>query len=141
MRYTGKENRPVPDLADKAAIRAIIADTEWEFTRAELQEIIHREFFEDKNPLDAGIVDAAVARLLLLDGVELNANTLQRSCSDDPPHTCHESFLKDFEFQSRSFDCLLCFSNLDHFDHFIKASANRRISGATRSLSFFSVRI
>ncbi|MBQ8618159.1 MAG: hypothetical protein IJ418_11730, partial [Clostridia bacterium] len=39
---------------------------------------IHREFFEDKNPLDAGIVDAAVARLLLLDGVELNANTLQR---------------------------------------------------------------
>ena len=78
MRYTGKENRPVPDLADKAAIRAIIADTEWEFTRAELQEIIHREFFEDKNPLDAGIVDAAVARLLLLDGVELNANTLQR---------------------------------------------------------------
>lgn len=78
MRYMGSENRPVPDLTDKAAIRAIIADTEWEFTRAELQKIIHREFFEDENSLDTGLVDAAVARLLLLDGVELNADTLQR---------------------------------------------------------------
>ncbi len=78
MRYTGKENRPVPDLADKLAIRAIIADTEWEFTRAELQEIIHREFFEDENPLDAGLVDAAIARQLILDDIDLNADTLQR---------------------------------------------------------------
>lgn len=78
MRYTENENRPAPDLTDKAAIRAIIADIEWEFTRAELQEIIHREFFEDENPLDAGLVDTAVARLLLMDGIELNADTLQR---------------------------------------------------------------
>ena len=78
MRYTGNENRPAPDSTDKAAIRAIIADTEWEFTRAELQQISHREFFEDENPLDAGLVDTAVARLLLMDGIELNANTLQR---------------------------------------------------------------
>lgn len=28
--------------------------------------------------MDAGLVDAAAARLLLLDGVELNADTLQR---------------------------------------------------------------
>lgn len=78
MRYTGSENRPAPDLTDKAAIRAIIADIEWEFTRAELQKIIHWEFFEDENPLDTELVDAAAARLLLLDGVKLNVDTLQR---------------------------------------------------------------
>ena len=78
MRYTGNEKRPAPDLADKAAIQSIISDPEWEFTRAELQAIIHREFFEDANPLDMDLVDAVVSRLLLLDGVELNADTLQR---------------------------------------------------------------
>lgn len=78
MKYIGDKKQPAPELTDKAAIRAIMADTEWEFTRAELQEIIHREFFEDENPLDAGLVDAAIARLLILDGIDLNADTLQR---------------------------------------------------------------
>ena len=77
MRYAGKEKRPAPEWNDRATIRAITADTEWEFTQAELQKIIHREFFEDETPLDAGLVDAAVARLLLLDGIPLNADTLQ----------------------------------------------------------------
>lgn len=78
MKYTGDHKRPAPELTDKVAIRKIIPDMEWEFTRAELQEIIHREFFEDANPMDAGLVDAAIARLLILDGIELNADTLQR---------------------------------------------------------------
>lgn len=78
MKYTGDKKLPAPELTDKSAIRKIMSDMEWEFTRAELQEIIHREFFEDENPLDAGLVDAAIARLLILDGIDLNADTLQR---------------------------------------------------------------
>ena len=65
-------------MTDKASIRKMIPDMKWEFSRAELQEIIHREFFDDENPLDAGLVDAAIARLLILDGIDLQADTLQR---------------------------------------------------------------
>lgn len=78
MKYKGKEKRLAPSLTDKAAIREIIEDKEWEFTRAELQMIIHREFFEDENPLDMELIDAAVTRLLLLEGIEINADILQR---------------------------------------------------------------
>jgi len=78
MKYIGDERRPAPELTDKASIRKMIPDMKWEFSRAELQEIIHREFFDDENPLDAGLVDAAIARLLILDGIDLQADTLQR---------------------------------------------------------------
>lgn len=78
MRYTGNEKRTAPPLTDKAAVRAIISDMEWEFSRSELSEIIRREFFDDQNALDAGLVDAAIARLLLLDGIDLDADTMQR---------------------------------------------------------------
>lgn len=78
MKYTGDQKRPTPELTDKGAIREIVPDMEWEFSRTELQEIIHREFFEDENPMDACLVDAAIARLLILDGIEISADSLQR---------------------------------------------------------------
>lgn len=78
MKYTGNGNPAVPALDDKAGIRSIIADMDWEFSRDELQCIIHNEFFNDANPLDTGLVDAAIARLMLMDGIDLNADTLQR---------------------------------------------------------------
>ncbi len=66
------------DLNDKNGLRQKIADVEWVFTHAELQTIIRNEFFNDENELDGGLVDAALARLLLLDGIDINAQTLQR---------------------------------------------------------------
>jgi len=78
MRYLGEEAAEAPDLNNKQALREIIANTDWEFTRSELEQIIHNEFFNDDNPLDAGLVDVAVARLLLLDGIELNEDAMQR---------------------------------------------------------------
>lgn len=77
MKYTGNGNPAAPALDDKAGIRSIIADMDWEFSRDELRSIIHNEFFNDANPLDAGLVDAAIARLMLMDGIDLNADTLQ----------------------------------------------------------------
>lgn len=77
MRYTNSGKDIPLELQDKAALRAKIGDVDWIFTRAELKAIIHNEFFNDDNALDGGLVDAAVARLLLLDGIDLNAQTLQ----------------------------------------------------------------
>lgn len=78
MKYTGNGNPAAPALDDKAGIRSIIADMDWEFSRDELRCIIHNEFFNDANSLDGGLVDAAIARLMLMDGIDLNADTLQR---------------------------------------------------------------
>lgn len=76
MRYNGKELQL--DLNDKLILRQQIADVDCLFDRAELHSIIRNEFFNDENKLDSGLVDAAIARLLLLDGIDLNAETLQR---------------------------------------------------------------
>ena len=78
MRYKNKGKDFPLDLLGKSDLRKRIADTEWSFTRVELQSIIHNEFFNNENTLDGGLVDAAIARLLLLDGVELSAKALYR---------------------------------------------------------------
>lgn len=65
-------------IEDKAALAQALADQGRSFSREELEEIIQNEFFNDDNPLDIDIVDAALARLMLLDGIPLNDETLQR---------------------------------------------------------------
>ena len=63
---------------DKATLAQALANQGYSFSREELEEIIQNEFFNDDNPLDIDIVDAALARLMLLDGIPLNDETLQR---------------------------------------------------------------
>ena len=65
-------------IEDKAALAQALADQGRSFSREELESIIQNEFFNDDNPLDIDIVDAALARLMLLDGIPLNDETLQR---------------------------------------------------------------
>lgn len=65
-------------IEDKAMLTQALADQTHLFSREELESIIQNEFFNDDNPLDTDIVDAALARLMLLDGIPLNDETLQR---------------------------------------------------------------
>lgn len=65
-------------IEDKAELAQALADHGHSFSREELEGIIQNEFFNDDNPLDIDIVDAALARLMLLDGIPLNDETLQR---------------------------------------------------------------
>ena len=65
-------------IEDKAALAQTLADQAHPFSREKLEEIIQNEFFNDDNPLDIDIVDAALARLMLLDGIPLNEKSLQR---------------------------------------------------------------
>ena len=65
-------------IEDKAMLAQALADQGHSFSREELEDIIQNEFFNDDNPLDVDIVDAALARLMLLDGMPLNDETLQR---------------------------------------------------------------
>ena len=63
---------------DKASLLKALADTDHPLTKDELEAIIENEFFNDDNSLDIDLVDAAVMRMLLLEGVELNEATLQQ---------------------------------------------------------------
>ena len=65
-------------IEDKATLAQALADQRRSFNREELEDIIQNEFFNDDNPLDIDIVDAALARLMLLDGIPLNDESLQR---------------------------------------------------------------
>ena len=65
-------------IEDKAALAQTLADQAHPFSREKLEEIIQNEFFNDDNPLDIDIVDAVLARLMLLDGIPLNEESLQR---------------------------------------------------------------
>ena len=65
-------------IEDKAALAQALTDQAHSFSREKLEEIIQNEFFNDDNPLDIDIVDAVLARLMLLDGIPLNEESLQR---------------------------------------------------------------
>ena len=65
-------------IEDKAALAQALADQAHPFSREELEGIIQNVFFNDDDPLDIDIVDAALARLMLLDGIPLNEESLQR---------------------------------------------------------------
>lgn len=74
------ESKSWPNMSteDKTALRDALLDTGHAFTKDELARIIDNEFFNDANPLDDDLVEAAIARMLLLDGVTLDEGTMQR---------------------------------------------------------------
>lgn len=78
MRYTGKENCSEQEIPSQSELLKALEDTDQAFSRDELTRIINDQFFNDEIPLDIDLVDAAVVRMLLLDGVALNEVNLQR---------------------------------------------------------------
>lgn len=62
---------------EKAALYRILLDMDCAFSTCELERIIENEFFNDNNPIDHDLVDAALARMLQLKGVVLDENNLQ----------------------------------------------------------------
>ncbi len=78
MKHARQEARSQESMIDKAALMEALADTDQLFTKGELEEIIHNEFFNDDNPLDTDLVDAAVTRMLLLEGITLDETVLQQ---------------------------------------------------------------
>lgn len=47
------------------------------YTKKELEQIIRNEFFNDDKQLDIEVVDAALKRIMLLDGEAITEQTLQ----------------------------------------------------------------
>ena len=78
MKYVGSDDVRNEEAVDKAVLKAKLASLDWEFTKGELAEMIENEFFNDTNGLDTALVDLAVARMLLLDGISLDDATLQQ---------------------------------------------------------------
>ena len=78
MKHMRQGVRSQEGTIDKASLLKALADADHPFTKDELEAIINNEFFNDDNQLDTGLVDAAVMRMLLLDGIELNEATLQQ---------------------------------------------------------------
>ena len=78
MCYTGKVNQSTQMIITQAELLQALANTEREFSRVELTRIINNQFFNNRLSLNADLVDAAIARILLLDGVTLDEASLQR---------------------------------------------------------------
>lgn len=78
MRYVNQGSHSDLKIMDRAALLQILGDTDRMFSRDELTDIISDQFFNDATPLDVALVDAAIARMLLIDGVELNQVSMQR---------------------------------------------------------------
>lgn len=78
MKHVRQEARSQESMIDKAALLEALADTDHPFTKNELEEIINNEFFNDDNPLDTDLVDAVVARMLLLEGTTLDEAVMQQ---------------------------------------------------------------
>ena len=64
---------------EKATLLEALKDKAHLFTKDELEAIINNEFFNDENSLDANLVDAAIARMILLEGADPNEATLQQA--------------------------------------------------------------
>lgn len=54
-----------------------LENTSQPFAEEELTQIIRNEFFNDGNPLSTEIVDAALKRIMRLDGQSITEETLQ----------------------------------------------------------------
>jgi hypothetical protein len=78
MRYVNKGNHSELKIIDRAALLQILGDTDRMFSKDELTDIISDQFFNDATPLDAELVDAALARMLLVDGIKLDETAIQR---------------------------------------------------------------
>ena len=70
-------NNPV-EIKEKAALKAALEDVSRSFDKDELDRIIHEEFFNEEAPFCSEIVDAAIRRRLLMDGIALDDDTMQR---------------------------------------------------------------
>lgn len=73
MKHSGRNEQ------EKTALLNKLKDLTWAFTKDELEAVINNEFFNDENSLNTDLVDAAVSRLLLLEGIDLNEATLQQA--------------------------------------------------------------
>ena len=74
----GEGSHPDREIMDYATLMQALEDTDRTFSKDELTDIINDQFFNDATPLDAELVDAAIARMLLLDGVALDEASMQR---------------------------------------------------------------
>lgn len=53
----------------KDALKQALADDDLPFSINDLQKIIDGEFFDDNNPMDADLIDAASRRIAILKGI------------------------------------------------------------------------
>lgn len=53
----------------KDALKQALADDNLPFSMDDLQKIIDSEFFDDNNPMDADLIDAASRRIAVLKGI------------------------------------------------------------------------
>ena len=53
----------------KNALKRALADDDLPFSINDLQKIIDSEFFDDNNPMDADLIDAASRRIAILKGI------------------------------------------------------------------------
>ena len=77
MYHNGSDGNAAEGITDKEALLKALADENRVFTKEELAGIIQNEFFNDENPLDPVVVDAALLRIMKLDGEEATEETLQ----------------------------------------------------------------
>ena len=77
MRYVNQGSHSELKIMDRAALLQILGDTDRMFSKDELTDIISDQFFNDATPLDVELVDAVLARMLLLDGVRLDEASMQ----------------------------------------------------------------
>lgn len=76
MYYHGKDKQTAESITDKVKLLAALNDENWVFTKEELERIIHDEFFIDENQMNMEVIDAALARIMKLNGEEINGTTL-----------------------------------------------------------------
>ena len=63
---------------DKKALLQKLNDPVHAFSQAELDAIIHDEFFNDAQPMDSDIVDAALTRRMQLNGIAFDELSVQK---------------------------------------------------------------
>lgn len=73
----GDEHRFLESIRDKGKLLEALADENTLFTKEELTEIIHSQFFDDAQTLDLDLVDAVLIRIMLLDGIAITKDSLQ----------------------------------------------------------------
>ena len=65
-------------LQSKDQLRVALADMSQPFSKEDLEEIIHNEFFSESNPLDCELLEAVIRRKLSMEGVSFDAVTLEK---------------------------------------------------------------
>lgn len=63
---------------DKKTLLHKLNDSSHAFSQAELDAIIHDEFFNEAQPMDSDIVDAALTRRMQLNGIAFDDLSVQK---------------------------------------------------------------